>query len=169
MTKRQAKAGNGRVVTNTPNSAKGQSTVTKSAVLRHIATARTVNLSRGVKAHYDNEGTQRLAEAIVKSFRMPTLTEAKLAKKGKDMPKSAQDGAMRREFAVAHKAIAIDISIILGERKGGQITHNRPENNLHMKLAGIAVAMGLPAKTFYPVRSEAVRDGEVPTVYIVRR
>lgn len=156
-------------MTSAPKSAKGKSTVTKSAIMAHIATARQARLARGVKANYHDNGAERLAEAIVRAFAIPTLTEAGLAKRGKPMSKALPDAEARREFATKQKARLVSVSDILGEGQNGTIIHNRPENNLHGRLASIAKAMGLNAKTFYPVRSEAVRDGEVPQVFIVRR
>lgn len=169
MTKRQNSTGKGRVVTSTPKSVKGQNTVTKSAVIAHIMSARQKNLTVGVKAYYDNEGTALLADAIARSFAIPSLTEAGLAKKGKAMSRNPQNSQARRDFAKKNKAKKIAIASVLADRKEGEIIHNRPENNLHGRLALIAKAMGLHPKTFYPVRCEAVREGEVPEVYIVRR
>jgi hypothetical protein len=61
------------------------------------------------------------------------------------------------------------VSDILGESKNGEITHDRPENTVRVRLAGIAKALGLPADTYYAVRAEAYAEGETPRVYILRK
>lgn len=144
-------------------------TVTKGAVMAHLATARTANRAKGVKAFYTDKGAEKLATAVARAHALPTLTEAGLAEAGKAMGKTAQDGAKRREFARANRATLVNVSDILGEGKEGAITHFRPENTCIPRLASIAKALGLPAGTYYPVRAEAYAEGEVPKVYIVRR
>jgi hypothetical protein len=59
----------------------------------------------------------------------------------------------------------------VGEGKEGEITHDRPENTVRVRLASIAKAMGLanPEGVYYAIRTEAFAKGEVPKVYIVRR
>jgi len=161
----------GSVVTPAPKSAKGKSTttVTKGAVLAHLATARTANKAKGVKAFYTGAQADSLASAIARAHKCPTLTEVGLAKAGVAMGKTAQDGANRRAFARKNRATLVKVSDILGESKGGEITHDRPENTVRVRLASIAKAMGLPADTYYAVRGEAYAEGEVPTVYILRK
>jgi hypothetical protein len=63
----------------------------------------------------------------------------------------------------------VNVSDILGESKGGEITHDRPENTVRVRLASIAKALGLPADTYYAVRGEAYAEGETPKVYILRK
>jgi len=144
-------------------------TVTKGAVLAHLATARTANRAKGVKAFYTGTQADSLASAIARAHKFPTLTEAGLVVKGASVPKTAQDGADRRAFARANRATLVKVSDILGESKGGEITHDRPENTVRVRLASIAKAMGLPADTYYAVRGEAYAEGEIPTVYILRK
>jgi len=144
-------------------------TVTKSAVLAHLATARTANKAKGVKAFYTGAQADSLASAVARAHKFPTLTEAGLVVKGASVPKTAQDGADRRAFARSNRATLVKVSDILGESKGGEITHDRPENTVRVRLASIAKAMGLPADTYYAVRGEAYAEGEIPTVYILRK
>jgi hypothetical protein len=144
-------------------------TVTKGAVLAHLATARTANQAKGVKAFYTGAQAESLASAVARAHKFPTLTEAGLVVKGASVPKTAQDGANRREFARKNRATLVKVSDILGESKGGEITHDRPENTVRVRLASIAKALGLPADTYYAVRGEAYAEGEVPTVYILRK
>ena len=144
-------------------------TVTKSAVLAHLATARTANRAKGVKAFYTGTQADSLASAVARAHKFPTLTEAGLVVKGASVPKTAQDGADRRAFARANRASLVKVSDILGESKGGEITHDRPENTVRVRLAGIAKALGLPADTYYAVRAEAYAEGETPRVYILRK
>ena len=144
-------------------------TVTKSAVLAHLATARTANRAKGVKAFYTGTQADSLASAVARAHKFPTLTEAGLVVKGASVPKTAQDGADRRAFARANRASLVKVSDILGESKNGEITHDRPENTVRVRLAGIAKALGLPADTYYAVRAEAYAEGETPRVYILRK
>lgn len=161
------KAG-GSVVTPAPKSAKGKSTTTpkatKSAVLAHLATARTANLGKGVKGYYTDKGAEKLATAIVRASSLPTM-----ASEGVTTGKSREDAKARRDFARRHRATLIDFAEILGEGKEGEITHDRPENTVRARLFSIARAMGLPQDTFYAVRSEAYAVGETPKAYIVRK
>jgi hypothetical protein len=144
-------------------------TVTKGAVLAHLATARTANRAKGVKAFYTGTQADSLATAVARAHKCPTLTEAGLVVKGASVPKTAQDGADRRAFARANRATLVNVSDILGESKGGEITHDRPENTVRVRLASIAKALGLPADTYYAVRAEAYAEGETPKVYILRK
>lgn len=144
-------------------------TVSKGAVLAHLATASTANRAKGVKAFYTGAQAESLATAVARAHALPTLTESGLVVKGASVPKTAQDGANRRAFARANRATLVKVSDILGEGKGGEITHDRPENTVRVRLASIAKALGLPADTYYAVRAEAYAEGETPKVYILRK
>lgn len=144
-------------------------TVSKSAVMAHLATARTANRAKGVKAFYTGAQAESLASAIARAHKCPTLTEGGLAVAGMPMGKTAMDGMNRREFARKSRATLVKVSDILGESKGGEITHDRPENTVRVRLASIAKALGLPADTYYAIRAEAYTEGEVPKVYILRK
>lgn len=164
--KRNQSAGKGRIVTPAPKSAKGKSTKipTKASIIAHLATARNVNRSRGAKAHFTDKGAERLATAIAKAHTFPTMTA-----EGVTVDKGTTSAEARRKFAKAHKATAVAVADILGKGKDGEITHDRPENTIRARLASIAKAMGLPADTYYAIRTTMYAEGEVPKVYIVRR
>lgn len=138
--------------------------VTYSAVMAHIATARSARLAQGAKANYDNEGAQLLAKAIVRASAMPAMSS-----EGITTDRSTLMAQARREFARKRKAHLLDVSDILGAGKDGEIIHDRPENTIRIRLASIAKAMGLPADTYYAVRAQSYVPFAVPQVYIVRK
>lgn len=138
--------------------------VTKSAILAHLRTARTANLSKGSKGYFTDEGAELLASAIAKASTLPTLASA-----GITTSKSREMASARRDFAISKKAILIDFSLVLAPNKEGEITHDRPENTIRARIFSIAKAMGLPQDTFYPVRASSYKVGELPMVYIVRK
>lgn len=138
--------------------------VTLTAVMAHLTTSRKANLAKSVKPHYTDNGAKTLAKAIVRACAIPTM-----ASEGITTDKSRLEASARREFATKRKATLVNVSDILGENKGGEITHSRPENTVRVRLASIAKAMGLAPDTFYAVRATEYRKGEVPQVFIVRK
>lgn len=138
--------------------------VTYSAIMAHIATARSFRLAQGAKANYDNEGAQLLAKAVVRASVMPTMSS-----EGITTDKARPMAQARREFASKRKAHKVNVSDILGDSKEGEIIHDRPENTVRIRLASIAKAMGLPADTYYAVRASEYAVGDIPQVYIVRK
>jgi len=138
--------------------------VTYTAVMAHIASARSFRLAQGAKANYDNEGAQLLAKAVVRASAMPTM-----ASEGITTDKARPMAQARREFARKRKAHLLNVSDILGEGKNGEIIHDRPENTIRIRLASIAKAMGLPADTYYAVRANEYAVGDIPQVFIVRK
>ena len=157
-------AGKGRIVTPAPKSAKGKSAMTKAGVLALIKSASVANKGKGVKAFYTDKGAEILATAVVRASALPTMASA-----GVTTGKGKNDAKARRDFARSHRATLVNFSDILGVGKGGEITHDRPENTVRVRLQSLAKAMGLPADTFYAVRAEAYKAGETPKAYIVRK
>ena len=165
-TKRSKTVGGGRVVTPAPKRAKGKSTpkATKAGIVAHLATARQANLARGAKGNYTDKGAEILAGACARAMTLPSLTEA-----GVSTGKARTEAQARRAHARKVRATLVDCADVLAPNKEGEISHDRPENTVRARIAGIARAMGLPADTFYAVRAEAYAEGETPRVYIVRK
>ena len=164
------KNGKGRVVTPAPKSAKGKTArttkgaPTKAGIVAHLATARKANLARGAKGNYTDKGAEVLAGACARALTLASLTEA-----GVSIGRSPSDAEARRAHARKVRATLVSCAEVLAPNKDGEITHDRPENTVRARIAGIAKAMGLAPETFYAVRAEAYAEGEVPKVYIVRR
>ena len=134
------------------------------AVMAHLATARKANMAKGSKGHFTNDGAKKLAKAIVRAYALPTMSSVGITTdKAKDLAE------MRRQFVKSHKATLLDFADIIHENKEGEITHSRPENTIRIRLQSVAKAMGLPADTFYAVRSAKFVEGETPKVFIVRK
>lgn len=138
--------------------------VTFTAVMAHIATARTARLAQGAKANYDDNGAVLLAKAVVRASAIPAMSS-----EGITTDRSTLMAQARRDFARKRKAHLLDVSDILGVGKDGEIIHDRPENTIRIRLASIAKAMGLPADTYYAVRAERYSPTSIPQVYIVRK
>ena len=152
-----------KTTTKTPTSK-----VTVQAVMAHLSTARTVNLSRNAKGFYTDGGAKKLATAIAKSHTFPTLTQAGLHRKGAAVSRSPESAQERREFARKNRATLVKVSDILHPNQDGTILHDRPENTIRRRLESVAKAMGLAPNTYYAVRAQGYEMGEVPSVYIVR-
>ena len=106
----------------------------------------------------------RFAKAIHHAFASPSLTDA-----GVGMGRSSVHAKARRDHAKTIGAKAIPIASVIHANMEGEIAHDRPENTLRSRLQIIARDLGLPADTLVAVRAKAYAEGEVPSVFIVRR
>lgn len=140
-----------------------KSTKSRAEVLGLLAKAGKSNAAKGVKSFYLND---KFSGAVAKALTLPTLTSAGLAKSGK-VGRTAKDAEARRKFAKSIGAPLVSVAEIIHDNKGGEITHDRPENVVRVRLASVTKVMGKSYR-FYAVRANAYAKDEVPKVYIVR-
>lgn len=123
----------------------------KASYVKRIAEANKENASRGVKQFYFSD---ELLNLIVDADFAPVMPADFFGK-------SSEKGKARRSFCVEIDAIPVPI-----EKASRKATTDRPENAVRANLISF---MGLINKNrYYAVRGESYREGEAPSVWVVR-